>query len=209
MAPRLTACARYCATHIATSLVSRVRRIHRPSGPILDTSAGIQESLFQLFIGKNFLFGQLDAAPVGRCGAATTHRATDPRTAWQTHDTRTGQSNAAAHGTKKERPDELISSWGRRCRRCRSCSHSCSNTHRQLCAPTAAHTRTARPQAAHFQRARPAHGSRRRSATRAPTTHNSAPLPDLLICDTAERRECTLGYDTSFTEWEPRCDNSR
>ena len=155
---------------------------------------------------KNFLFGQPNAAPVGRCGAP-------PRAAPLTHApcgrlTTRASARASTRRTAPRRsgPTSSPPAGAGDAFICRSCSQGRSNTHRLPCAPTAAHTRTARPQATHFERTRPTHGSRRRSATRAPTTHNSAPD---LICTTAERRECTLGYDTSFTEWEPRCDNSR
>jgi hypothetical protein len=53
--------------------------------------------------------------------------------------------------------------------------------HTQPCAPAAARTRTAQSQAAHFERAWPADGSCRRSATRPPTTHDSAPACGLAV----------------------------
>ena len=117
----------------------------------------------------------------------------------QANDTRFGQSIGTANGYEKERSDALISKsesgmLGVGADRSRGSMRT------QSCAPATADTRTAQPQAACCEHPWPADGSRRRSATRPPTTHDPALVPAArLFCSTGASRDTALEREASVT----------
>ena len=130
---------------------------------------------------------------------ATARRAMHSRAVRQANDTRFGQSIGTANGYEKERSDALISKsesgmLGVGADRSRGSMRTQSR------APATAHTRTAQPQAACCEHPWPADGSRRRSATRPPTTHDPALVPAArLFCSTGASRDTALEREASVT----------
>ena len=102
---------------------------------------------------------------------ATARRAAHSHAVRQMLDATIDQSVGTTNSPEKERSDALISKsesgmLGVGADRSRGSMRT------QSCAPATAHTHTAQPQAACCEHPWPADGSRRRSATRPPTTHD-------------------------------------